>query len=146
MNDYTANLTLDQATDLLRQCTGPITVITHAKPDGDAAGTLVALVTALNACGKQARGVLCPPIASSLGFLAQSHAIGVLDDASQFPSETEQLVVVDTGAYSQLGPLQDVVRPLLGRTLILDHHLSGDVEAKHRYIDATAAAAAEIIA
>lgn len=146
VNDYTANLTLDQAADLLKQTAGPITVITHAKPDGDAAGTLVALVTALNAIGKQARGILCPPVTESLEFLAQSYGIEVVDDPAQFPADTDQLVIVDTGAYSQLGPLSDAVRPLLDRTLILDHHLSGDVQAKHRYIDATAAAAAEIIA
>lgn len=146
MNDYTANLTLGQAADLLKQADGPITVITHAKPDGDAAGTLVALVTALNAIGKQTRGILCPPVTDSLQFLAQSHAIEVIDDPAQFPADTAQLVIVDTGAYSQLGPLTDAVRPLLDRTLILDHHLSGDVDAKHKFIDATAAAAAEVIA
>lgn len=146
LNDYTANLTLDQAAQLLKQTVGPITVITHAKPDGDAAGTLVALVTALNAIGKQARGILCPPIADSLAFLAQSHRIDVLDDSDAFPADTQQLVIVDTGAFSQLGPLAEVVRPLLDKTLILDHHLSGDIQAKDRYIDATAAAAAEIVA
>ena len=131
---------------MLRACDGPITVLTHAKPDGDAAGTLVALVTALNAIGEQARGILCPPIAGSLNFLATSYGIGVADNASSLPADTAQLVIVDTGAYSQLGPMADAVRPLLDRTLILDHHLSGDVQAKHKYIDATAAAAAEIIA
>ena len=146
MNDYTANLTLDQASDLLHQCGGPITVITHAKPDGDAAGTLVALVTALNAIGKRTRGILCPPIASSLDFLANSEHTEVIDDAAQFPADTKQLIIVDTGAYSQLGPLADAIRPLLDHTLILDHHLSGGIEATYRYIDATAAAAAEIIA
>lgn len=146
MNDYTANLTLDQAADLLKQSAGSITVLTHAKPDGDAAGTLVALVTALNAMGKQARGILCPPVADSLDFLAQCHAIEVVDDPANLPDDTAQLVIVDTGAYSQLGPLANSVRPLIDRTLILDHHLSGDIEAKHKYIDATAAAAAEIIA
>jgi phosphoesterase RecJ-like protein len=146
VNEYTANLTLDQAADLLKQCDGPITVITHAKPDGDAAGTLVALVTALNAIGQQTRGLLCPPIASSLDFLADSHAIEIVQDAAAFPQDTKQLVIVDTGAYSQLGPLSDTVKTMLDRTLILDHHLSGDVGAKNKYIDATAAAAAEIIA
>ncbi len=146
MNDYTANLTLDQAANLLRACDGPITVITHAKPDGDAAGTLVALVTALNATGKQARGILCPPIADSLAFLANAYGIDVADDQSALPADTRQLVIVDTGAYSQLGPMEEAVRPLVDRTLILDHHLSGDVQAKDKYIDATAAAAAEIIA
>jgi len=146
VNDYNANLTLDDAANLLRQVDGPITVLTHTKPDGDAAGSLVALVTTLNAIGKQATGLLVPPIVESLEFLAQSHAIRVADSADAMPADTEQLVIVDTGAYSQLGPLAEAVRPRLDQTLILDHHLSGDVEAKNRYIDATAAAAAEIIA
>lgn len=146
MNDYTANLPLESAADLIRSIDGPITVITHAKPDGDAAGSLVALVTALNAMGKQAAGLLVPPISDALRFLSSSHGIQVVESADAFPAETSLLIIVDTGAYSQLGLLANAVRPLLDRTLILDHHLSGDVEAQHRYIDATAAAAAEIIA
>ncbi|MGB0766560.1 MAG: DHH family phosphoesterase [Phycisphaeraceae bacterium] len=146
MTDYTSTITLDRAAQRLAETTGPITVITHSKPDGDAAGTLVALVTALNAIGKQARGVLSPPITDALGFLAESHAIQVADDPNDFPNDTDRLVIVDTGAYSQLGPLAEPTRGLLDRTLILDHHLSGDIEAKEKYIDPTAAAAAEIIA
>ena len=146
MNDYTANITLDRAADLLRDTDGPITVLTHAKPDGDAAGSLVALVTALNAIGKQATGLLVPPILASLDFLAHSHAISNAGTGHDIPADTARLVIVDTGAYSQLHPLADRVRGLLDRTLILDHHLSGDVPAIDRYIDPTAAAAAEIIA
>lgn len=146
VNDYTANLTLERAADLLQKTDGPITVLTHSKPDGDAAGSLVALVTALNSIGKQATGLLVPPIAMSLDFLAQSPGISVVETAVALPATTERLVIVDTGAYSQLGPMADSVRPLLDRTLILDHHLSGDVPAADRYIDSTAAAAAEIIA
>ena len=146
MNDYTANTTLDQAADLLRASTGPITVITHAKPDGDAAGSLVALVTALNAIGKQATGLLVPPVTDALGFLANAHGVSVVESPDALPDDTATLVIVDTGAYVQLGPLADGVRGKLDHTLILDHHLSGDVAAKHKYIDATAAAAAEIIA
>ena len=146
MNDYTANITLDQAADLLRQTDGPITVLTHAKPDGDAAGSLVALVTALNAVGKHATGLLVPPITPALDFLANSHAIANAGPGHAIADDTARLVIVDTGAYSQLHPLGEQVRAMLDRTLILDHHLSGDVPAEHRYIDPTAAAAAEIIA
>ncbi len=146
MNDYTANLTLDRAAELLRDTGGPITVITHAKPDGDAAGSLVALVTALNAIGKQATGLLVPPIMPALGFLANSANVQIVGEHTAVPADTARLAIVDTGAYVQVQPLAEQVRGLVERTLILDHHLSGDIPAAHRYIDATAAAAAEIIA
>jgi len=146
LNYYLANLTLDHAADLLRSCSGPIAVITHTKPDGDAAGSLVALVTTLNAMGKQATGLLVPPVLDSLDFLANAHGVRVLDSDPRLPKDLAMLVIVDTGAYSQVGPLAEDVRTVLGKTLILDHHLSGDIAAAHRYIDPGAAAAAEIIA
>lgn len=146
MNQYTANITLEQAATHLADVNGPITVITHAKPDGDAAGSLVALVTALRAIGKQTVGLLVPPVTDSLAFLAEAQHVSVIDSHASLPVDTEQLVIVDTGAFIQLGPLAEAVGPLVDRTLILDHHLSGDIPAKHRYIDASAAAAAEIIA
>lgn len=146
MNDYTANITLDRAAQRLRETDGPITVLTHAKPDGDAAGSLAALVTTLRAIGKQATGLLVPPVADALAFLADTPGVEVVESAEKLRADTARLAIVDTGAYAQLGPLADAVRPLEDRALILDHHLSGDVQAVDRYIDPTAAAAAEIIA
>ena len=145
MISYTSNLNLEQAADLLRDEAGSIVVLTHAKPDGDAAGSVVALVTTLRAMGKDARGLLVPPILPSLEPLAKTDGIDIYDPESTLRL-AQRFVIVDTGAWSQVGPLGDLVRPALGRTLILDHHLSGGIEAAHRYIDATAAAAAEIVA
>ncbi len=146
MTNYTANITLDRAAELLSQTAGPIIVLTHSKPDGDAAGSVVALVTALGAMGKHATGLLVSPITDTLQFLADTPGIRNASSAADLPADTALLVIVDTGAYSQLHPLADAIRPMLDRTLILDHHLSGDVPAKHRYIDSSAAAAAEIVA
>lgn len=145
MAPYTSNLGLDQAAALLRDEPGSICVLTHTKPDGDAAGSTVALVTALRAMGKQAHGLLVPPILPSLERVVQAPGIDVYDTERTLPIP-DRLVIVDTGAWSQIGPLDALVRPMLDRTLILDHHLSGDITAASRFIDATAAAAAEIIA
>jgi phosphoesterase RecJ-like protein len=56
------------------------------------------------------------------------------------------VVVVDTGAWGQLAPMRKYLEPRVDRTLLIDHHLSGDVPAKWKYIDSTSAATCEIIA
>ena len=145
LESYASNLDLDQAAALLRDEPGTICVLTHTKPDGDAAGSVVALVTALRAMGKQAKGLLVSPILPSLERVAHAPGIEVFDAEKPLPSP-DRLVIVDTGAWSQIGPLDKLVRPRLAQTLILDHHLSGDIDAGSRYIDAGSAAAAEIIA
>ena len=42
--------------------------------------------------------------------------------------------------------MRPAIEPRLSRTLIIDHHLAGDIPAAHRYIDTSAAASGEIAA
>ncbi|MEM1099090.1 MAG: DHH family phosphoesterase [Planctomycetota bacterium] len=150
---YTANLTLPAAANALLDADGPALVVTHAKPDGDAIGSVLALTTTLRDLGRPCKGLLVPPVPDALRNLDGADTLDVFDPqnpeasiASAVAPEPTQIVIVDTGAYSQLGPLRAVVEPRLHRTLIIDHHLSGDVPAPQRLIDGTAAAACEIIA
>jgi len=145
LNKYQSNLDLDQAAKLLAAEDGAIAVLTHAKPDGDAAGSVVSLVAALRAAGKDAVGLLVPPILPPLKTLAAAPGIRVVDDAAGL-GDFSRVVIVDTGAWSQVGPLRDLVEPMLDRTLILDHHLAGDIQAANLFVDSSAAAAAEIVA
>ncbi|MEM8781423.1 MAG: DHH family phosphoesterase [Planctomycetota bacterium] len=155
-DDYSANLTLPAAANALLDADGPALVLTHAKPDGDALGSVLALVTTLRGLGRPCRGLLVPPIPDALRNLDGADTLDVFEpadpsgveaaiDAALDPEPT-QIVIVDTGAYSQLGPLRAVVEPRLHQTLIIDHHLSGDVPAPRRLIDGTAAATCEIVA
>ena len=146
MNDYTSTFELADAADLLAKQDGPILVISHTKPDGDALGSVAALVTALRALGKPASGLLVGSIALSLTeLLEQTPGLSEYHGQGPVPPH-DRIVIVDTGAWSQVGPLGDTVRAKLDQTLILDHHLSGDIPAAQRFIDSTAAAAAEIVA
>lgn len=145
LNHYTSTLTLQDAADLLTDQPGDVLVLTHAKPDGDALGSMAALVTALRSGGVNARGLLVGPIAISLGELLRSTPMLSEYDDKTPPPSCDRLVIVDTGAWSQVGPLAETVKQHLDRTLILDHHLSGDIPASAKYVDATAAAAAEVI-
>ncbi|MEM1444554.1 MAG: DHH family phosphoesterase [Planctomycetota bacterium] len=152
MNEYTTNLTLPAAANALLE-TGPALVVTHAKPDGDAIGSVLALTTTLRDLGRPCKGLLVPPVPDALRNLDGADTLDIFDPADPEGSlaaaldpEPTQVIIVDTGAYSQLGPLRAIVEPRVHQTLIIDHHLSGDVPAPRRLIDGTAAAACEIIA
>jgi phosphoesterase RecJ-like protein len=145
--DYTqSTLGLDQAARTLAETDGPILLVTHAKPDGDAFGSLVALTAALQNLGKTARGVFVPPVPEALQQLPGAGLADVWDEGYAPPFAPSRIVIVDTGAWSQVGPLRPFIEPRLDRTLILDHHLSGDLPAAQRYVEGEAAAACEIVA
>ncbi len=146
MNNYTSNLTLPAAANRLVDDPGPALILTHAKPDGDALGSVLALLHTMRGLGRQAHGVLVPPVTHALGHLPGADLLDRYHDDYQLPFDPAQIIIVDTGAWSQVGPMRAFIEPRLDRTFIIDHHLSGDIPAKDRLIDAGAAACCEIIA
>lgn len=146
MNDYTANLTLPTLANLLVDDVGPALLLTHAKPDGDAIGSVLAMVHTLRNLGREAHGVLVPPVPESLHQLRGASDLTHFADGYELPFEPAQIIIMDTGAWSQVGPMRPFIEPRLDRTVIIDHHLSGDVAAAHRFINGEAAACCEIIA
>jgi phosphoesterase RecJ-like protein len=143
-SQYESNLDLAAAAKLIREASS-VVVITHAKPDGDAIGCVIAVVAAVNQLGIPVEGVVVPPVPGSLLTLVEDQPVRSLDEGQSLP-DADLYVVVDTGAYSQIGPARAVIDAHLDRTLILDHHLSGDIPAAHRHIEGDAAACAEVIA
>jgi len=121
-----------------------VTVLTHGKPDGDAYGSVIAAVAVLRQLGKTARGLVLPPILPGLSDIAGSDMIDVVSSEVP-PDHSDVVLIVDTAAWAQLGALASLVRSSLQRTMIVDHHLSGDVPAAWRYIDPRAAACCEVM-
>ena len=142
---HTSNLDLSAAADLIRKTDGKVFITTHAKPDGDAFGSVVALTSALNKLGKETFACFAPPVAASLLDLNGNHLTHILGADIVIP-DCSLYIVLDTGAWSQVQPVRAVLEPNLARTLILDHHQSGDIDAAYKYVDARAGACAEIIA
>ncbi|WP_428390105.1 DHH family phosphoesterase [Mucisphaera sp.] len=128
---------------------GEVRVVTHAKPDGDAFGSVVAVVGTLRAIGVAARGYVVPPVPPGIEQLPGQEMVTVLADEAAVTELAAtaggSTVIVDTGAWSQLGALAEVVAGGLERTLLIDHHLSGDVPAGERLIDTGAAACCEVL-
>lgn len=100
----------------------------HIRPDCDALGSELGLAQILESLGKQARivnGQATPP---NLAFLDPQRRLKTLHEDIQ-PAELDDvqvLIVLDTSAWQQLGPMADVVRATQAKRLIIDHHVSGD--------------------
>ena len=136
----------EAAARIARAGDGTRLLVTHAKPDGDALGSVMAVQRTLHDLGIRADAVVVPPVPVPLRRLPGFERVEVWTEAWAPPADVDQVVVLDTGAWSQLGPLAPFVEANLGQTLIIDHHLGGDVAAPFRLIDGEAAAACEIVA
>lgn len=148
MTKYESNTTLQAFARRLADAK-TVVVTTHSKPDGDAFGAVIALGRALELAGKRVQRWVVPPLPQSLRVLNSCDAEVSFchEGRGPWPSdEPDAIVIADTGASSQLGPLYSWIHPRLDKVMILDHHLQGDVMAAVRYVDTSAAAACELVA
>lgn len=137
-----------------------VVVLTHVRPDGDAIGSSVALARSINlargGAGAGVSGVLAaaetwyagrvPPWAGR--FLdGTKHRTIEEHEAPPGSVEPDGILIVDTGAWSQLRPFEAWLRPRSDRAVVLDHHLAGDPEtSRARIVETRAAAACEVVA
>lgn len=145
MSDWETNTTLDE---IAASLTGKerIAVLTHARVDGDAVGSSLALVRALNKASKTRRAsawyVGSAP--NWLAELAGDAPFHVLEGGKLLEIEPDAVVVVDTGSWAQLDALADWVRARHDITSVIDHHLQGDPDVAPRlFLAKTCAAAAQ---
>ncbi|MBQ7965739.1 MAG: bifunctional oligoribonuclease/PAP phosphatase NrnA [Ruminococcus sp.] len=110
-------------------------ILTHRYPDGDTLGCAFALCYALRSKGKKANVIVNGNLPSKFSYLAESY------DVQDF--DCEYVVSVDVAAPSLLGDLQGEYADKID--LCLDHHGSNTMVAKNLFVDASCAAACEII-
>ncbi len=143
MQEYTSNTTWREVADRINAAER-IALITHSKPDGDALGSLLGLARGLMGKGKSADIFTMGPIEPALRIIAADTEINRSED--RFPGDDyELIVIVDTGAWSQLEPLGDWLRKHRERIIVIDHHPQGDDVAALRMVDTDAGAAAEMM-
>tara|TARA_Y100000588_G_scaffold355969_1_gene411697 strand:+ start:398 stop:1420 length:1023 start_codon:yes stop_codon:yes gene_type:complete len=140
---YQSNINLGDAAEIIRR-SEHVTVVTHAKPDGDAFGAVVALSAALRQMDKQVHAWFVPPVPQSFCQLRGGESVGLFKKETVL-DESDLVVVLDTGAESQLAPMGEQLKAMLPQTMIIDHHLSGGLKARWRYVDQQAAACCEIV-
>lgn len=135
----------------LRDCRR-VVVLTHLKPDGDAIGSTLALVRALNLTnpfgGQRAEAWYFGPVPPWLDDVAGNTPHRVLTKES-VPShaDPEAVIILDTGSWMQLDPVQEWLRKRQEVCAIIDHHVQGNAEvADLRVIETGAAAVCQPVA
>ncbi len=129
-----------------------VLVLTHSKPDGDALGSTMALVRALVSKGIAASAVYVGPVPRWGPLVVGRSPAKIVDGgtANELSAEFEAadvIVVMDTGAWSQVDELRAMLAGKSARTIVVDHHLNGNADlADARLVESGAAAAAELSA
>lgn len=127
-------ITLSEVATLLQE-NDNIHILTHRYPDGDTVGCAFALCYALRTLGKNCNVKICPKVPSKFSYLAKNYCDQ--DFTCDF------VVSVDVAAPSLLGDLYDEYHDRID--LCIDHHGSNSMAADNIFVDATCAAASEII-
>ena len=127
-------ITLDEAALLLSEHDN-FKILTHSYPDGDCLGSGYALAFILRKLGKKANVAVDGKLPSKFTYLVKNY------EEQDF--EPEYIVSVDVAAPTLLG--ESVMEGVDHIDLCIDHHGTNSLTADNRYVDSTAAAAAEII-
>src|SRR5262245_17407952 len=122
-------------------------LVSHIRPDCDALGSELGMAAILEALGKNVRivnGQATPP---NLAFIDPAGRIGVIGQTVP-PTELadiEVLIVLDTSAWAQLGPMSDFIRGFSGKKLVVDHHVSADDLGAEEFKNTTAEATGRLV-
>jgi len=118
----------------------------HMRPDCDAIGSELALALALRSLGKTVRVVNGDGVPPHIGFIDPQRDVLVLGrDVSAADIQCDVHAIVDTSAWSQLGPMADVIRRTTARKINIDHHVSQDDLGAMVFKDVTAESTGRLI-
>ncbi len=131
-----------------------VVILTHVKPDGDALGSSLALARALTRRGVRAVCAYPHPFFERfVTFVGESEILRLprgeegAERALQEWGEPDTVAIVDTGSWAQLADVREWLSERSERAVVIDHHPAGDVGvASLRHVDASASAAAELVA
>lgn len=131
----------DAAVDALTSAS-TIGVVGHVRPDGDALGSMLGLVHAARAAGKNAVASFGEPfvIGKEFDYLDLS----VLTPPGRFPGDLDLAVVCDTGVIDRLGSVGPKVAKA-SKLLVIDHHRSASDIGDINLIDPDAAATTQLV-
>lgn len=144
--DYISTVDLDEMARRIADARR-LVITTHAKPDGDAVGSTLALARAAALLGKHADVWYIGPLMDLFRSVIEPDRPGLVSDSRHPADDCDLIIITDTGARSQLKDLRAWLDRHKGRIGVIDHHIQGDADlSDFRIVDPRAAAASEIAA
>jgi phosphoesterase RecJ-like protein len=122
-------------------------LVSHIRPDCDALGSELGMAGVLESLGKHVRivnGQATPP---NYLFIDPTRRIKAINADVQ-PTELDDvqvLMVLDTSAWAQLGPMGDVVKTTKAKKVVVDHHVSSDDLGAELFKDVEAEATGRLV-
>lgn len=122
-------------------------LVSHIRPDCDALGSELGMALVLESLGKTVRivnGQATPP---NFAFIDPHKRLGVIGQTVQTAelADIEVVMILDTSAWAQLGPMSDFIRAFAGKKVVVDHHLSSDDLAAEEFKNVTAEATGRLV-
>ncbi|MCJ7544425.1 MAG: DHHA1 domain-containing protein [Phycisphaerae bacterium] len=97
-------------------------VVTHARPDGDALGSMRALTLAARAAGKTAWMLMPDAVPTRYAFLFADETPAPAGRFAELAAKAEAVVILDTSVFGQLDGLDKAIPPVAEKLLVIDHH------------------------
>jgi phosphoesterase RecJ-like protein len=122
-------------------------LVSHIRPDCDALGSELGMAGILEALGKDVRivnGQATPPNYKFIDPTNRVKAINVDVQPSDL-ADREIVMVLDTSAWAQLGPMSEVIKASNAKKIVLDHHVSSDDLGAEQFKDTTAEATGRLV-
>lgn len=121
-------------------------LVSHIRPDCDALGSEIGMAGVLQALGKDVQIINGHPTPPGLAFLDPTNQIQVVGDTIAAEDiSTECIIILDTSAWAQIGPMGDVIRGFTGTKLVIDHHVGEDELGAEFFKDTSAEATGHLV-
>lgn len=128
-----------------------VLITSHARPDGDACGSIVALAEAITTMGKKVTPLLLTGIPEWYEFLFEKKPAVLGEDVSKEQllagefAQPDLIIIVDTNTNNQLPGFEEYLRQSEAAVLVLDHHVTSDGLGDAELVDSSAAACGLIV-
>ena len=119
----------------------------HIRPDCDALGSELGMAAVLDQLGKDVRIVNGQEAPEMFRFLDPQKRLEVIQQTINVEQlrDREVVMILDTSAWVQLGPMADAIRLLPAKRIVLDHHVSEDDLGAEAFKDTQAEATGRLV-